>query len=190
CAFFFASRRRHTRSKRDWSSDVCSSDLDNGSMLLLKFFTQYYISAITSIGASTETNNALKIIAIVLIDPCSRLFSNDFDVPMACDADPIATPQPTFVSSRNTLNIYVTMIAPEIPAIITNTTAKESIPVSEVQISIETGWVTDLSSIKYNTSSLNPSPFLINTPETIPVNAPVNVPSNIGNKSCFNTFRF
>src|SRR5699024_11628810 len=25
--FFFSSRRRHTRSKRDWSSDVCSSDL-------------------------------------------------------------------------------------------------------------------------------------------------------------------
>src|SRR5207249_5130010 len=24
----FSSRRRHTRSKRDWSSDVCSSDLD------------------------------------------------------------------------------------------------------------------------------------------------------------------
>src|SRR5437868_11265324 len=32
--FFFSSRRRHTRSKRDWSSDVCSSDLvdrDRGS---------------------------------------------------------------------------------------------------------------------------------------------------------------
>src|SRR5699024_160553 len=26
--FFFSSRRRHTRSKRDWSSDVCSSDED------------------------------------------------------------------------------------------------------------------------------------------------------------------
>src|SRR5699024_807957 len=26
--YFFASRRRHTRSKRDWSSDVCSSDLN------------------------------------------------------------------------------------------------------------------------------------------------------------------
>src|SRR5437868_15341435 len=25
--FFFSSRRRHTKSKRDWSSDVCSSDL-------------------------------------------------------------------------------------------------------------------------------------------------------------------
>src|SRR5438067_3901763 len=28
--FFFSSRRRHTISKRDWSSDVCSSDLDRG----------------------------------------------------------------------------------------------------------------------------------------------------------------
>src|SRR5207249_1335971 len=32
--FFFSSRRRHTRSKRDWSSDVCSSDLE-------WFFAQY-----------------------------------------------------------------------------------------------------------------------------------------------------
>src|SRR5690606_40361716 len=30
--FFFSSRRRHTRFSRDWSSDVCSSDL---SMLVL-----------------------------------------------------------------------------------------------------------------------------------------------------------
>src|SRR5690625_6001157 len=27
-AFFFSSRRRHTRWPRDWSSDVCSSDLN------------------------------------------------------------------------------------------------------------------------------------------------------------------
>src|SRR3712207_7106936 len=27
CYFFFSSRRRHTRYWRDWSSDVCSSDL-------------------------------------------------------------------------------------------------------------------------------------------------------------------
>src|SRR5215471_19992934 len=32
-AFFFSSRRRHTRSLRDWSSDVCSSDLaDRGAL--------------------------------------------------------------------------------------------------------------------------------------------------------------
>src|SRR5438105_6657729 len=30
CFFFFSSRRRHTRSTRDWSSDVCSSDLAVG----------------------------------------------------------------------------------------------------------------------------------------------------------------
>src|SRR5256884_501740 len=28
--FFFSSRRRHTRCSRDWSSDVCSSDLSGG----------------------------------------------------------------------------------------------------------------------------------------------------------------
>src|SRR5207249_4129989 len=33
CFFFFSSRRRHTRSKRDWSSDVCSSDL--GKMVII-----------------------------------------------------------------------------------------------------------------------------------------------------------
>src|SRR5436305_3027630 len=32
--FFFSSRRRHTRCGRDWSSDVCSSDLKR--LLLLK----------------------------------------------------------------------------------------------------------------------------------------------------------
>src|SRR5690625_4833728 len=29
CFFFFSSRRRHTRWPRDWSSDVCSSDLED-----------------------------------------------------------------------------------------------------------------------------------------------------------------
>src|SRR5216684_8874897 len=32
--FFFSSRRRHTRCSRDWSSDVCSSDLNSLSQLL------------------------------------------------------------------------------------------------------------------------------------------------------------
>src|SRR3712207_7624074 len=31
CSFFFSSRRRHTRYWRDWSSDVCSSDLGSPS---------------------------------------------------------------------------------------------------------------------------------------------------------------
>src|SRR5690606_40995331 len=35
-AFFFSSRRRHTRFSRDWSSDVCSSDLDGTAAIPLK----------------------------------------------------------------------------------------------------------------------------------------------------------
>src|ERR1035437_405299 len=31
CFCFFSSRRRHTRYWRDWSSDVCSSDLESSS---------------------------------------------------------------------------------------------------------------------------------------------------------------
>src|SRR5206468_9428642 len=34
--FFFSSRRRHTRSDRDWSSDVCSSDLVHGGQHALR----------------------------------------------------------------------------------------------------------------------------------------------------------
>src|SRR5437868_12633827 len=36
--FFFSSRRRHTRSKRDWSSDVCSSDLNDGDSVYRLFY--------------------------------------------------------------------------------------------------------------------------------------------------------
>src|SRR5258707_7675176 len=36
--FFFSSRRRHTRYWRDWSSDVCSSDLTSSFPLTAKLF--------------------------------------------------------------------------------------------------------------------------------------------------------
>src|SRR5256885_7127912 len=35
CFFFFSSRRRHTRLQGDWSSDVCSSDLQAGPRLCI-----------------------------------------------------------------------------------------------------------------------------------------------------------
>src|SRR5216684_4627571 len=34
--FFFSSRRRHTRCSRDWSSDVCSSDLAEGRLTAVR----------------------------------------------------------------------------------------------------------------------------------------------------------
>src|SRR5690606_40418892 len=33
-SFFFSSRRRHTRFSRDWSSDVCSSDLGTDFLVI------------------------------------------------------------------------------------------------------------------------------------------------------------
>src|SRR3712207_6554447 len=39
--FFFSSRRRHTRYWRDWSSDVCSSDLcENFDLARIPYFNQ------------------------------------------------------------------------------------------------------------------------------------------------------
>src|SRR5690606_41199952 len=56
--FFFSSRRRHTRFSRDWSSDVCSSDL-----VILLVRTPAVILPLTfravrpiSINGSTEIN--------------------------------------------------------------------------------------------------------------------------------------
>src|SRR5690606_40076800 len=38
--FFFSSRRRHTSFSRDWSSDVCSSDLADPESPLLNYETR------------------------------------------------------------------------------------------------------------------------------------------------------
>src|SRR5438034_7123785 len=40
--FFFSSRRRHTRSLCDWSSDVCSSDLVNRHVRNIRVTSLHY----------------------------------------------------------------------------------------------------------------------------------------------------
>src|SRR5205809_2851732 len=48
--FFFSSRRRHTRCSRDWSSDVCSSDLEiDGSIAeLTDLFARLYLANVST----------------------------------------------------------------------------------------------------------------------------------------------
>src|SRR5439155_8835853 len=48
-SFFFSSRRRHTRWPRDWSSDVCSSDL---LAALTSCFQIHHLAAQTSVCQS------------------------------------------------------------------------------------------------------------------------------------------
>src|SRR5699024_11406526 len=53
--FFFSSRRRHTRSKRDWSSDVCSSDLNLTESSLISLI---YDSALTPFLSPFSTDSS------------------------------------------------------------------------------------------------------------------------------------
>src|SRR2546427_9088441 len=59
CFFFFSSRRRHTRFDCDWSSDVCSSDLDHADL--------FFVHAIRP-GADGEADD-LRVIDCVPIEP-------------------------------------------------------------------------------------------------------------------------
>src|SRR5260370_19450297 len=53
--FFFSSRRRHTRFKCDWSSDVCSSDLDGFQVsLVLEALGVYLVGGLGSRRARCE----------------------------------------------------------------------------------------------------------------------------------------
>src|SRR5699024_12239051 len=42
----YSSRRRHTRSKRDWSSDVCSSDLVSGIRTFTSEISRYKLTEV------------------------------------------------------------------------------------------------------------------------------------------------
>src|SRR5690625_6766314 len=72
--FFFSSRRRHTRWPRDWSSDVCSSDLVicvGQATKIVPYLTDmpktYEVTC--ALGIATETEDAYgDIIAKTTID--------------------------------------------------------------------------------------------------------------------------
>src|SRR5699024_12113610 len=74
--FFFSSRRRHTRSKRDWSSDVCSSDLasisylpESVSMLPLKQDEESSSANTIACLIGKKSNQALNQLLIEYINP-------------------------------------------------------------------------------------------------------------------------
>src|ERR1035438_10695684 len=55
CVFFFSSRRRHTRCLSDWSSDVCSSDLEKTEFqVILKDFGANKINTIKAVREVTS----------------------------------------------------------------------------------------------------------------------------------------
>src|SRR5690606_40871400 len=71
--FFFSSRRRHTRFSRDWSSDVCSSDLCARDSLIVLFFknNRDTIPPLTTQNSSRSRNRMLLPLAAKQASPCS-----------------------------------------------------------------------------------------------------------------------
>src|SRR3989337_224294 len=61
--FFFSSRRRHTRCYRDWSSDVCSSDL----MIRDATVTGVQTCALPIDRKSTRLNSSHGSISVVAV---------------------------------------------------------------------------------------------------------------------------
>src|SRR5205809_2799247 len=83
CVFFFSSRRRHTRCSRDWSSDVCSSDLGMSSTIKELLLSAEYIAShgndqiiLCERGIrtfETATRNTLDLAAVPLLNELSHL---------------------------------------------------------------------------------------------------------------------
>src|SRR6266511_4610633 len=69
--FFFSSRRRHTRFSRDWSSDVCSSDLLAG---VERFVNREKRPNVQLAAETFVIADACSLVrdAVVLNDPTSR----------------------------------------------------------------------------------------------------------------------
>src|SRR3712207_9274515 len=71
-AFFFSSRRRHTRYWRDWSSDVCSSDLakrvphlSSKSALLSLFRVLLRLAFTTGCGAAKLSYTSSRAVNMI-----------------------------------------------------------------------------------------------------------------------------
>src|SRR5690606_40300892 len=71
--FFFSSRRRHTRCSRDWSSDVCSSDLDSLGLKSLRLTTA---AGVFTTAAAINVVEPLSPLAVYSDNPDSTTVSD------------------------------------------------------------------------------------------------------------------
>src|SRR2546422_5314377 len=77
--FFFSSRRRHTRCSRDWSSDVCSSDLQGMAVVSLRYFNAAGATEQRGEDHDPETHLIPNILAVALgKQPAVSIFGTDY----------------------------------------------------------------------------------------------------------------
>src|SRR5437867_5297881 len=77
--FFFSSRRRHTRSYGDWSSDVCSSDLSPINIVQLR-------TSMTSTVSLKRTVSLSRVLDTNPADPATA--HSHFSTKLAFETDP------------------------------------------------------------------------------------------------------
>src|SRR6266511_1646457 len=88
--FFFSSRRRHTRFSRDWSSDVCSSDLGDVNSGVLRvptatIFPSRWSASALACALSFEPNE------VVTLPFLPKLGSSEPERACCAWAEPIAS---------------------------------------------------------------------------------------------------
>src|SRR5690606_41127989 len=76
-SFFFSSRRRHTSFSRDWSSDVCSSDL-NFLLLLLEKRRESILEAVA--GEFTALANEVRDVVDVEVRTARALSDEEREI--------------------------------------------------------------------------------------------------------------
>src|SRR3712207_2847418 len=101
--FFFSSRRRHTRYWRDWSSDVCSSDLEEGDAALVGPLLERITSPIASVIADGAYDGGPVYRAVAEHQP---------DPPVAVVIPPRATavPSPSADTTPSQRDHHIRMI--------------------------------------------------------------------------------
>src|SRR5690606_24392232 len=102
--FFFSSRRRHTRFSRDWSSDVCSSDLISQGRLeaLINFQTMVAdLTGLTTANASMLDESTAVAEGMLLARRASKSKSHVFVV----DADALPQTKAVLATRAEALGI-------------------------------------------------------------------------------------
>src|SRR5260370_2894305 len=114
CPFFFSSRRRHTRFKCDWSSDVCSSDLkriragnDNTIVVIPG------ANALVSPADVTAPAFAKRDIAVSQFEIPLPVIGAFFHQARAAGATTILNPAPAIESKRELLDLVDILILNE-----------------------------------------------------------------------------
>src|SRR2546429_9004752 len=111
--FFFSSRRRHTRCSRDWSSDVCSSDLLETS------------------ARSIRNRGCFHKCSILLSTPVTRLSSATTSQPSAINrshkCDPRKPAPPVTTARMHPPLICKLTVYPE-PRQLTTASSRDSMP--------------------------------------------------------------